>query len=153
MAIVTTKETQMRQLLYVSNTRREFSQEALEDILEISRRKNRAAEVTGMLLYLDGGFLQVLEGSHEAVGKIYASICNDPRHWDLKILLDREASPAFGEWRMGFERLRSDQAETEEIFQITGDAIAGRLKPGAAQELVTLLRTFYRIQCGMNESR
>ena len=143
----------MRQLLYVSDTKRDFPQEALEDILAISRRKNRAAEVTGLLLYLDGGFLQVLEGGHEAVEEIYTAIRNDPRHWNLTVLLDREAPAAFGEWSMGFERLRPGLAETDDIFRISSDAIAGRLKPGTAQDLVTLLKTFYRIQRGTHASR
>ena len=65
---VHSRKTQMRQLLYVSDTKYDLSHEALEEILAVSRRKNGAAEVTGLLLNLDGGFLQVLEGSHEAVG-------------------------------------------------------------------------------------
>jgi hypothetical protein len=146
--ILTCGETHMRQLLYISDTERDFSQDALDDILAISRQKNRAADVTGVLLYLDGAFLQVLEGSDEAVGAIYASVVKDPRHRNVRTLLDRDAPRAFGEWSMGFERLRPGQAETAELFQISDDAIAGRLKPDAAHELVTLLKTFYRIQCG-----
>jgi len=142
----------MRQLLYVSDTGRDISPAVLDDILEVSRRKNRSVGVTGLLLYLDGGFLQVLEGNHAAVEGIYAAICSDQRHWNVTLLLDHEAPRAFSDWSMGFEHLRAGQAETKEIFQITSDAIAGRLDRGAAQDLVTLLRTFYRIQCGANES-
>ncbi|MDR3526565.1 MAG: BLUF domain-containing protein [Rhizomicrobium sp.] len=136
----------MRQLLYVSDTKFGFPLEALEEILAVSRRKNGAAEITGLLLNLDGSFLQVLEGSHEAVGEIYAAIRTDRRHWNVTVLLDHEAPRVFGEWSMGFERLRPHQAETAEIFEITSEAIAGRIKPGAPQALMTLLRTFYHVQ-------
>lgn len=138
----------MRQLLYVSDTERDLPQDALDHILAVSRRNNRTADVTGVLLYLDGGFLQVLEGSHEAVEKIYTGLCQDSRHRNLTILLDREAPRAFSEWSMGFKRLRPDLTETAELFQITSDAVAGRVKQEAAVEILTLLNTFYRIQCG-----
>ena len=83
---------------------------------------------------------------------MYAAIRNDRRHWNVTILLDHEAPRAFSGWSMGFERLRSDQAETAEIFKITSDAIAGRIKPVAPQTLMTLLRTFYHVQGGVDES-
>jgi len=143
----------MRQLLYVSDTNRDFSQAALDEILATSRRKNRAADVTGVLLYLDGAFLQVLEGSEEAVEAIFSSISADPRHWNVKVLLDREAPRAFGSWSMGFEHLRAGRKETAEIFEISGEAIAGRLKPHTAHDLLTLLRTFFHVHCGTTESR
>ena len=79
----------MRQLLYASNTNRDTPDSVLDDILAASRRNNAGAGVTGMLLYVEGGFMQVLEGDDEAVGAIYARICQDKRHWNTLVLLDR----------------------------------------------------------------
>ncbi len=53
----------MQQMLYVSATRRDLSQDELQDILAASRANNAHLGVTGLLLYLDGGFLQLI-GSH-----------------------------------------------------------------------------------------
>ena len=52
----------MRQLLYVSNTLSDLAPGALDDILTASRRNNAMMGITGLLLYIDGGFLQMLEG-------------------------------------------------------------------------------------------
>ena len=52
----------MYQLVYVSTASRAMSDADLNEILDVSRRKNRERDVTGVLLYLDRGFLQVLEG-------------------------------------------------------------------------------------------
>ena len=131
----------VRQLLYASNTNRDTPDSVLDDILAASRRNNAGAGVTGMLLYVEGGFMQVLEGEEEAVRAIYARICQDKRHWNTLVLLDRQAPRAFSEWSMGFERPRHGDG----IFAITRDAISGRLTADAPREIMTLLATFYRV--------
>jgi FAD-dependent sensor of blue light len=132
----------MRQLLYASNTSRDFSDAMLTEILAASRRNNAACGVTGILLYVDGGFMQVLEGDDRAVSDTFMRIQADKRHWNTTILLDRDAPRAFAEWSMGFERPTTDQGG---IFTLTRDAIHGKLAPGAPLEIPALLRTFYRV--------
>jgi hypothetical protein len=100
------------------------------------------AGITGMLLYVEGGFMQVLEGEDEAVAAVYARICNDKRHWNTQVLLDRHAPRAFRDWSMGFERPKPSD---DGIFAITYDAISGKLKPEASREIMALLTTFYRV--------
>jgi hypothetical protein len=143
----------VRQLLYVSNTQRDFPQAELESILVAARRNNAAASVTGMLLYLDGGFLQILEGNDEAVEQIYRRICQDNRHWGASILLDHDTERAFTDWNMGYERLIAGHAETEHVFHATQEAIAGKLSAAGTQALAILLRTFYCVQQGDSRER
>ena len=131
----------VRQLLYASNTSRDTADAVLDDILAASRRNNAGAGVTGMLLYVEGGFMQVLEGEDAAVSAVYDRIAKDRRHWNTLVLLDRQAPRAFSEWSMGFERPKPGDG----IFTITRDAIAGKLAPEAPREIMTLLTTFYRV--------
>ena len=49
----------MRQLLYVSSTADEPSLDDLDQVLTASRRNNAMMGITGLLLFIDGGFLQV----------------------------------------------------------------------------------------------
>jgi len=132
----------MRQLLYASNTSRNVSDAELDDILAASRRNNTAVAVTGILLYVEGGFMQVLEGGDVAVSAVYERIAKDKRHWNTQVLLDRQAPRAFADWSMGFERPKPGDAG---IFSITRDAIARKLTPEAPREIMTLLTTFYRV--------
>ena len=131
----------MRQLLYASNTSRDTPEAVLDDILAVSRRNNAPAGVTGMLLYVEGGFMQVLEGEEQAVRRHLRRICRDRRHWNALVLLDRAAPRAFSDWSMGFERPKPGDG----IFTITRDAIGGRLAPNAPAEIMALLTTFYRV--------
>jgi len=133
----------MRQLLYVSNTSRYVSDAILDDILASSRKNNVKVGITGVLLYIDGGFMQVLEGEGPAVTETFARISTDKRHWNTNVLLDRNVPRAFGDWSMGFTRI-TKEADSG-VFALSEDALHGRLKPGAPAEILTLLRTFYRI--------
>jgi len=81
----------MHRLLYVSSTPQDFPHDELQSILRQSRDNNHRRDVTGLLLYIDGGFLQVLEGDRTALHDLYALIAKDTRHWDAKVLLDEEA--------------------------------------------------------------
>lgn len=90
-------------LVYSSEATCEFDSDALLQLLERARENNARMNVSGMLLYSDGTFLQVLEGDPEVVEALYDKIGQDERHTDTRVLLrtDDEAR-AFGDWTMGF---------------------------------------------------
>jgi len=50
------------QLIYVSAATNRFNPAELRELLRLARLKNQQLDVTGMLLYHEGSFLQVLEG-------------------------------------------------------------------------------------------
>ena len=58
--------------------RRPFSLAALTSLLLLGRERNHAQGLTGVLLYAEGSFLQVLEGSAAAVRSTFARIEADP---------------------------------------------------------------------------
>jgi hypothetical protein len=139
----------MRQLLYVSSTARDIAPADLDAILAASRANNALLDITGLLLHIDGGFLQILEGDELAVREVYHRISADRRHWNTHVLLDRElAVRAFAGWSMGFETPRADDPETAGMFGVTREAILGRLSPGAGKVVAVMLETFYRVQRG-----
>lgn len=91
------------QLIYASSATRLMTDEELVELLRISRQNNHPRGITGMLLYRDGNFLQVLEGEAEAVDALYNTIAQDPRHHNI-LLISRQAvaERSFPEWEMGF---------------------------------------------------
>lgn len=93
----------MIQLIYRSAARTALSQQQLADLLMQARSSNAERGMTGMLLYDDGSFLQVLEGEREPLLVLYARILQDPRHNAIAKLLEREIDERqFGDWQMGF---------------------------------------------------
>lgn len=115
----------MFSLVYVSSAVRTFSQSQLIALLVQSRENNARSDITGMLLYKGGNFMQVLEGEEEAVTALYAAIGRDPRHRGLFVILQgSQAERQFPEWSMGFHNL---------------DAAAARSIPGYSEFLNTPL--------------
>jgi hypothetical protein len=137
----------MRQLLYVSNASCGLAPRALDAILSASRANNTLLGITGLLLHIDGGFLQILEGDERALRELYARIAADRRHREPRILLDREiAAPTFLGCAMGFERPSLSDPETAGMFGVTRETIHGRLSPAAGRIVALMLETFYRTQ-------
>lgn len=93
-------------LVYVSSALKELEAEELTRLLDSSFRHNAQNNVTGMLLYLNGSFMQVLEGNETEVDETYSRIRQDPRHSRL-ILIDRAPIQArsFADWSMGFKHM------------------------------------------------
>ena len=71
------------QLIYLSSAKPELKQSDLDGIIEASRRNNPSIDITGLLIYADGIFIQVLEGPSEAVHTLYEKIRDDRRHEEV----------------------------------------------------------------------
>ena len=139
----------MRQLLYVSNAARDIPASDLDDILTVARARNAERGLSGILIHVDGGFLQILEGARETVMQVYGCIAQDKRHSDPRVLVDREIEiPAFSAWSMGYEHLTGAKDEMAGMFGIVREATAGHLSPGAGRVVATMLETFYRLEMG-----
>ena len=103
----------MFSLTYVSSATQDFSEEDLADLLMLSRGNNERVGITGMLLYKDGNFMQVLEGDREAVLDTKHRIEADRRHKGLLVLLAEErAERAFSQWSMAFRHLHDPQVHS-----------------------------------------
>lgn len=68
--------------------------------------KNQDLGVTGILLYKDGDFLQLIEGEQPVVAKLFSTIKSDPRHTEITVLLANECTERlFSDWSMAFRDL------------------------------------------------
>lgn len=93
-------------LLYVSRATRELSDNDLEDLLTVSRRNNERLNLTGVLVYANGQFLQVLEGEEEPIRRLYNAIRRDDRNSDHRIIARNPvADRMFPSWSMAFQNL------------------------------------------------
>ena len=98
-------------LVYVSSAVRPFSPTELVDLLTNCHENNAALGITGMLLYKDGNFMQVLEGEEAVVRMLYAKVGRDSRHRGLLTLLEGpRAERQFPDWSMGFRDLNAPDA-------------------------------------------
>jgi hypothetical protein len=89
-----------------ASTKGAFSPADLETLLAECREKNSKAGLTGMLLYRDGTFFQVLEGDRPVVEDLLERLRKDKRHQRLtKIIMESIEERAFTQWTMGYARI------------------------------------------------
>ncbi len=95
-------------LAYVSTEKQPFSQADLIKLLQEARKTNEERDITGLLLYKQDAFFQVLEGPEEAVMRTFRGIEADDRHHQVEVLM-REPCTAreYSDWRMGFANLEN----------------------------------------------
>lgn len=90
-------------IMYVSSSRVGLGYSDIFDILESSRRSNAQLDITGVLLYFRGRFMQYIEGPRDALESVFARIRSDPRHHDLTELLHEPIKTReFSGWRLAF---------------------------------------------------
>ena len=91
------------QLMYSSRAVERMTAASLEQILDDAREGNKARGVTGVLIYADGVFMQILEGDEGVVREVMASIERDSRHDAVKVFHESSVEKrAFGSWSMAY---------------------------------------------------
>lgn len=90
-------------LIYVSSAVRPMSEQEIQDILGPSQTKNARLQVTGLLVYRSGNFIQYIEGPQASIDSLSQSICSDSRHRDMTVLDEGTVNTRlFGDWKMGY---------------------------------------------------
>jgi len=103
-------------LCYTSIAAHLMSHDELIALLEQSRVNNTKLNVTGMLLYMDGCFFQVLEGEKAIIDHLYDKISNDKRHLRVIKLIEEPLNKrSFNKWTMGYQ-----QVSRVELANVTG---------------------------------
>lgn len=93
-------------LIYVSKPTEPLSDSQLDALLEKTRAANNSRGITGCLLYMDGCFMQILEGNRKTVLSLVEKIKRDPRHRDFRLVMQAaQQRRIFQDWSMGFRNL------------------------------------------------
>lgn len=94
----------------MSSQSRIMSKKSIEEFLFQVRDKNKHMAITGILLLIQGKFVQYIEGPAEEIDKVYNSISKDKRHTDM-ILLDSGdlKERQFKDWSMAYKEVSDKQ--------------------------------------------
>ena len=88
---------------YLSQSKLDWTDEAIDELLERSKRKNATRKITGAMIYANGYFMQLIEGPQIAVDELYSAIEADPRHEVLSLLHNQEIKDRhFSDWAMEY---------------------------------------------------
>jgi hypothetical protein len=134
-------------VIYSSEASPGLAAAELEQMLVESRVRNRTHGITGVLLLVEGAFLQILEGEKSDVDNLMERIQRDPRHHDIKVFYEEEVDArAFASWSMAY--LTPSAEELSKWIQLDGATTIGEVlaavekNPGRLPEMiVNMLKT------------
>lgn len=136
----------MMQLIYISTTSIEPTASELLYLLEQARSRNFQRHITGMLLYSNRTYLQVIEGEAKDVREVYGAICKDPRNEGQVILREAEIiNRDFPDWSMGFQNLESSSPKDMPGFvEVFGGVLDKTIAVNNKTNAIRLLMNFSR---------
>ena len=121
------------EIVYMSRAQSPMAERDLKALLVEARRNNEQLGITGMLLYRNGSFLQLLEGEEKQVTRLYESIRQDPRHARVTQLYSHFLpSRHFADWSMGF--VNADSLADEQLPGLSNIMSEG-FDPTALQQM------------------
>lgn len=92
----------MHRVVYLSRATVKMSDDDLTQLIEKAQERNSAAGLTGVVVHMQGRFLQVLEGRETAVHACFEHIRCDRRHTDIRVIqFGPVKSRAFRDWKIG----------------------------------------------------
>ena len=116
-------------LTYTSLARLDLQASDLENIHRAARELNALDGITGLLVFNGTHFLQIVEGTRDAIDDLLERLRRDPRHTGLEVR-DRHRMPqrSFPDWSMELVRVNAGYFEARE-------AIQDRVPPSVAEDV------------------
>lgn len=137
----------LSQLVYVSNRKPNCTEEEIEKILASCKKNNPPLNITGVLLYSDKKFIQLVEGESKVIMDLYDKIKKDERHTlPMMISLSPIKEKSFPSWHMGSKKLPESKVDfktdiTTEDKSIFDSILSGKEENG--ERVLTMLKKFF----------
>lgn len=120
----------------------EDCQTDLKDILDTARENNPKHDITGVLFYDKGQFIQVLEGEKEVIERLLSTIKEDERHDEVEILMDHQIKDReLDQWNMKAFDLSSTSETDWSLLKEFRNIYLQNFKVSATQ-IIKLLQRF-----------
>ena len=75
-------------LCYVSSVKSTLTNLDIEHLFRVNKRNNTELNISGILIYNYGNFLQILEGDEQKINTLFSKINQDSRHSNIIKLID-----------------------------------------------------------------
>ena len=119
----------LKSLTYTSFAGLDLQARDLEEIHRTARNANALEGITGLLIFNGTHFLQIVEGSRDAIEDLLERLRRDPRHSGLEVRDERKIQArSFPDWSMELVRVNAGYFDAR-------DTIADRLPETVPEEI------------------
>lgn len=106
----------------------------LHDILSIAVEHNQSNDITGVLFFDNGKFIQILEGEKDKLHPLIQHIKDDTRHKNFKMLMDEPIDKReIEDWSMKAFDLSEHEAQDWSLLEDLRDAYLKTFKISSKQ--------------------
>ncbi|HCW07589.1 MAG TPA: bluf domain protein [Cytophagales bacterium] len=137
----------LSQLTYVSTRNTNCTEAEIEKILGACKKNNPPLAITGILLYSDNKFIQMVEGDSKVILGLYDKIKTDNRHSNCTMIsYGPITEKSFPSWHMGARKLTSTEVDfktdiTKEDKDLFDSILNGKEANGS--RVLGLLKKFF----------
>jgi hypothetical protein len=111
-------------LVYVSQASDSICYSDIQKILESAQRHNQNNNLTGLLIYKDHHFIQILEGVETRVMETVSRIIQDRRNHHFRVLVESLSNKRiFERWAMAFHDGDIDKSTRDLIVDLFSTAL------------------------------
>ena len=130
----------MYQIIYMSAAKSSMNEVALNNLLISTRNWNSQRKITGILLHIDGDFMQIIEGEEVDVKQLFEKIKLDKRHSGIIQITGKEIQKRqFPEWSMAF---KSNKYNELNLIQELEDFKNEKILNSDEKKTISLIRNF-----------
>ena len=137
----------LSQLVYVSNRKPNCTAEEIDKILASCKKNNPPLNITGVLLFSETKFIQLVEGDAKVIMALYDKIKKDNRH-SLPVMISYNPIPekSFPSWHMGSRNIskteiqfKTDISKDDKV--VFDSILSGKEENG--QKVLNLVKKFF----------
>lgn len=137
----------LSQLIYVSNRKPTCTPAEIDKILISCEKNNPPLNITGVLLYSDSKFIQLVEGEAKVILDLYDKIKKDARHANpVMISYGPIKEKSFPSWHMGTKNISNNEVDyktniTKDDKTMFNNILSGKAEDG--QKVLSVLKKFF----------
>jgi len=130
-------------IVYLSSASDELEIAEISKILSFTEESNNNHDITGLLLFSDGNFFQIIEGEKNSILKLFETIKRDDRHRNIQQIFGEEINKgAYDLYATNFisDEVKYDTDQFEHYLNQT--SVLGK---NAQKAVENILRVFIKV--------
>ena len=130
-------------IVYLSSASDELEIAEISKILSFTEESNNNHDITGLLLFSDGNFFQIIEGEKNSMLKLFETIKRDDRHRNIQQIFGEEINKgAYDLYATNFisDEVKYDTDQFEHYLNQT--SVLGK---NAQKAVENILRVFIKV--------
>ncbi len=119
----------IRQLIYVSEAQKSLTKLDFNAIIKVAIKNNEEMGITGILIFENGHFFQLLEGEAIHIDNLLSILRKDSRHKNIQIIYDKiNSNRLVANWAMSYLDLTDINSDLKKSALVPIEQVLSQLE-------------------------